>query len=404
MVQKSEKQFRVHPAHIHAIAGALTEVFANGRYADKVVEYTLANNPKAGSKDRAFIAESIYNLVRFWRLYWAVLGKEVSYQKNDLWQLFGVYWLMAGNELPEFSEFKGLNPKTLKENYEHATKNPRLILSVNDELMELMQEQTKEIEAMNRPADVHLRVNRLKISLQALADKLLKEGIQTEKSELSPDGLIVKNRKHFLNNELFKQGMFEVQDSGSQVISQFLNPSPGSRVVDACAGAGGKSLHLATIMQNKGKIISMDVEAVKLEELKRRARRAGITCIEPRAIESMKTIKRLNDSADFLLLDVPCTGSGVLRRNPDAKYRIDRKMLERVTQTQQEILVNYSKMLKSGGTLVYATCSLITDENERQVQAFLENHVKAFSLVEQKTIYPSNHNSDGFYMAKLRKA
>jgi 16S rRNA (cytosine967-C5)-methyltransferase len=118
----------------------------------------------------------------------------------------------------------------------------------------------------------------------------------------------------------------------------------------------------------------------------------------------MKTIKRLNDSADFLLLDVPCTGSGVLRRNPDAKYRIDRKMLERVSQTQQEILVNYSKMLKSGGTLVYATCSLIADENERQVQAFLENHVKAFSLVEQKTIYPSNHNSDGFYMAKLRKA
>lgn len=403
MTQKPSKTLRVHPAHIHAITGALTEIFANGRYADKVVEYTLANNPKAGSRDRAFIAESIYNLVRFWRLYWAVLDKEVSFQKNDLWQLFGVYWLMEGNELPEFSEFKGLNPKALKENYEHAAKNPQLILSVNEDLLDLMPGLEKEIEAMNITADVHLRVNRLKISPGDLADKLQKEGIQTEKSDLSSDALVIKNRKQFLNNDLFKQGMFEVQDSGSQAISLFLNPTPGSRVVDACAGAGGKSLHMAAIMQNKGKIISMDVEALKLEELKRRARRAGITCIEPRPIESMKTIKRLYDSADFLLLDVPCTGSGVLRRNPDAKYRIDRNMMQRVTQTQKVILENYSHMLKPGGTMVYATCSLIPEENERQVTTFLENENGKYMLESQRSIYPSQNNSDGFYMARLKR-
>lgn len=403
MAQKSEKTFRVHPAHIYAITGALSEIFANGRYADKVVEYTLANNPKAGSKDRAFIAESIYNLVRFWRLYWAVLGKEIGFQKNDLWQLFGAYWMMAGNELPEFSEMKGLNPQALKENYQQALKTPQLYLSVNDELMELMKEQEKEMEAMNQPADVHLRVNRLKISPEDLADKLLREGIQTLDSDLSPDALIVANRKNFINNELFKQGMFEVQDSGSQAISLFLNPTPGSRVVDACAGAGGKSLHMAALMQNKGKLISMDVEAVKLEELRRRARRAGITCIEPRPIENMKTIKRLYDSADFLLLDVPCTGSGVLRRNPDAKYRIDRNMLQRVKKTQQEILENYSAIVKPGGTMVYATCSLIPDENEIQVNGFLENQKEKYGLEAQNTIYPSKHNSDGFYMARIKR-
>ena len=196
--------------------------------------------------------------------------------------------------------------------------------------------------------------------------------------------------------------MFEVQDAASQFIAPFLRVSPGMRVIDACAGAGGKTLHLAAIMKNKGRIIAMDVEAFKLEELQKRAKRAGVNNLEIKHIESSKTIKRLENSADRLLLDVPCSGLGVLKRNPDAKWKLSPEFIENVKELQQHILQDYCSMLKKDGLMVYSTCSVLPSENERQVEKFLERNGDKFELVDQKHIWPTE-GFDGFYMALLRK-
>ncbi|MCY7409890.1 MAG: hypothetical protein LH473_06420, partial [Chitinophagales bacterium] len=171
--------------------------------------------------------------------------------------------------------------------------------------------------------------------------------------------------------------------------------------IDACAGGGGKTLHLAALMQNKGLIIAMDNVQWKLDELKHRARRGGATIIERRLIDSTKVIKRLHNTADCVLLDVPCSGIGVLRRNPDAKWKLNLEYIERVKKQQEEILNNYAAMVKGGGKLIYATCSILNAENEEQVKKFLSTH-KEFSLEEEKRIFPSE-GFDGFYMARMKR-
>ena len=186
------------------------------------------------------------------------------------------------------------------------------------------------------------------------------------------------------------------------MIAPFLQVKPGMRVIDACAGAGGKTLHLAALMQNKGRIIALDTEGWKLEELKKRGRRAGVANVETRVIESSKTIKRLEKSADRLLLDVPCSGLGVLKRNPDAKWKLSVEFIDRVKAIQQQILTDYTSMLKPGGLFVYSTCSLFPSENEQQVEKFLKANSNKFELQEQKTILPSD-GFDGFFMARMKK-
>ncbi|MCL4125146.1 UNVERIFIED_CONTAM: hypothetical protein GTU68_009202 [Idotea baltica] len=176
------------------------------------------------------------------------------------------------------------------------------------------------------------------------------------------------------------------------------------RVVDACAGAGGKTLHIASLMENKGQIIAMDIYANKLHELKRRAKRNGAHNIETRAIESTKTIKKLYDKADRVLIDSPCSGLGVLRRNPDAKWKLQPDFLDKIRKTQQEILQQYSRMVKVDGKLVYATCSVLPSENQNQVQEFLNSESgKNFTLVKDKKVSAHKSGFDGFYMALLER-
>jgi 16S rRNA (cytosine967-C5)-methyltransferase len=195
--------------------------------------------------------------------------------------------------------------------------------------------------------------------------------------------------------------MFEIQDAGSQLIAPFLKPEPHMVVIDACAGGGGKTLHLAALMKNKGRIISMDTESWKLGELEKRAKRAGVTCVETQTIESPQTISKLTNTADRVLLDVPCSGLGVLKRNPDAKWKLSLNFIEKIKVLQQKILNDYSIMVKPGGLLVYSTCSLLPSENEKQVAAFLESQ-KDFQLLNEQTIYPSA-GFDGFYMALIKR-
>jgi 16S rRNA (cytosine967-C5)-methyltransferase len=206
--------------------------------------------------------------------------------------------------------------------------------------------------------------------------------------------------------ECFKKGFFEVQDAGSQMIAPLLNPQPGERVVDACAGAGGKSLHLAACMKNKGKIISMDIHEWKLNELKKRAARGGVDIIETKVIETNKTIKRLENSFDKILLDVPCSGMGVIRRNPDTKWKLSMEEIDRMILLQREILRDYSKMGKSKSTMVYATCSILNRENEDQVKWFLTEteEGKSWKLVEEVRLWPHKDGFDGFYAAKMERS
>ena len=172
-------------------------------------------------------------------------------------------------------------------------------------------------------------------------------------------------------------------------------------VIDACAGAGGKTLHMAALMENKGRILSMDITKWKLDELKKRARRATASNVEPRLIEGSKTIKRLECKADRLLLDVPCSGLGVIKRNPDAKWKLDAGFIERTKELQQKILTDYSIMTKKGGQMVYSTCSILPSENRQQVDIFLKAN-KNFEFIKDKSILPSA-GFDGFYMALIKR-
>ncbi len=386
-----------------AVVEGLHEIFVNKKYADKVIEKILKSNPKWGARDRRFIAETTYDIVRWYRLF-----KEISEaEEEDFWKLLGVWCLWNNTEFPDWEEFEGLNRKKIEAGYDSAQATRKIRESIPDWLDELGEKELgpdwdKELTALNEEAKVVLRVNTLKVDRKSLQKQLEEEEINTEAPVQFPDALILEQRQNIFTRQQFKDGLFEVQDAGSQLIAPFLKVEPGHRVVDACAGGGGKTLHLASLMQNKGRIIALDTEAWKLEELKKRARRAGAGNIETRVIESSKTIKRLENSADRLLLDVPCSGLGVIRRNPDAKWKLSLDFIDRVKELQQHILTDYSTMVKPGGLMVYSTCSLLPTENENQVQIFLESHKEKFELLEQKWIKPSE-GFDGFYMALLKR-
>ena len=228
------------------------------------------------------------------------------------------------------------------------------------------------------------------------------EEIDTEVIPKYPDALVLVERKNVFLTQAFKKGLFEVQDASSQLVAPFLDVRPGQKVVDTCAGAGGKTLHLASLMENKGQIIAMDIHAHKLAELKKRAKRDGAHNIETRPIEGTKAIKKLKGKADRVLIDAPCSGLGVLKRNPDSKWKLNPEFIERIKKTQAEILDQYSSMVKSGGKLVYATCSILPSENELQVKAFLKNHSE-FTLIKDKKVSPAASGFDGFYMALMEK-
>ena len=388
-----------------AVVLNLHDIFEGNRYADKVIEKALKQHPKWGARDRRFVAETTYDIVRWYRLFRELSGAG----EGDYWPLLGTWCAWNKIELPPWEEFDGLDPRQLEKNYERLSAVRRIRESIPDWLDALGETELpawwdKELHALNEEARVVLRVNTLKISLEGLRQLLQEEeGIETELIEGCPDALFLRERQNIFTRQAFKDGLFEVQDAGSQRIAPYLEVKPGMRVIDACAGAGGKTLHLAALMQNKGRIIAMDTEAWKLDELKKRARRAGASdLIEARLIDTSKAIKRLEGSADRVLLDVPCSGLGVLRRNPDAKWKLSPEYLDTVRTLQQEILEQYSVMVKPGGILVYATCSIFPSENEKQVEKFLASGSGKFERLAQDHCWPSD-GYDGFFMCRLKR-
>jgi len=402
---------KLHRPLVHGVAKALREIIQENKYAGKVIESLLKSNRKWGSRDRAFVAENVYDMVRWWRLVLAVDGRELINDRLDdaiLVRLIGVNLILKKVELPDWEEFKGLDPKEIFAKKKSLESERKIVQSIPDWLdktgaAELSEFWEPELSALNETAAVVLRVNTLKINKKELQSQLFKAGWETTEIQLVPDALVLAKRGNIFQTPQFKQGFFEVQDAGSQCIAPFLKAEPGMRVIDACAGAGGKTLHLGTLMQNKGSIVALDTETWKLKEMNRRARRNGIHIVQARPIVSTKVIKRLRHSADRLLLDVPCSGLGVLRRNPDAKWKLSPEFLDQVREAQASILQRYSTMLKPGGRMVYATCSILPSENERQVEHFLAAN-PAFKLADERKISPAKDGFDGFYMAALSNA
>jgi len=395
-------QIKLYPNLVSAVVDILSEIIQNGAFADKAIERAFKNNKRWGARDRNFIASSTYGVIRYMRLM-EFLCESVP-EEEKIAGLFKAYWWWTTKEISKTPELPNISESIFQSRLYKAKSIPAVLHSFPDWMVDQLkgdypEDYTKILETLNRESQVVLRANSLKTDKAPLLKQLTAEGIQLSAMPDS-DALLLSQRANVFRTEVFKKGWFEVQDRASQEVAPFLQVGPGMQVVDACAGAGGKSLHLAALMGGKGRIISMDTEAYKLAELKKRAKRAGAGNIEPRLIESNKTIKRLRDKADRLLLDVPCSGSGVIRRNPDSKWKIDEAFLDEITSTQAHILEIYSQMVKPGGKMVYATCSLFSRENEQQVALFLATHPE-FKLEEERHLLPHEFGFDGFYMARM---
>ena len=391
---------KLHKHLVNSVAETLQEIFTKNRFADRAIEKLFKQNPKWGSRDRRFVAEAVYDIVRNYRLY-----SELAQSQKNFWFITAVWLVLKEIEFPDWQEFKHVDKNFITKQNEKLKSNLPVSESYPDWLWELgikelgQKAWEKEAVAMNQSASVVLRANTLKTSLQKFEEAFKEFNISINKINGLQDAYELAKRENVFQNPLFKEGWFEVQDAGSQQIGEFVNPKTTDTIIDACAGAGGKSLHLAAIMKNKGKIISMDIESFKLEELKKRAKRAGAFNIETRLIEDSKTIKRLEGKADKVLLDVPCSGLGVIKRNPDAKWKLSEETINRTKILQQKILNEYAAMVKPGGSLIYSTCSILPSENKEQIEIFLKNN-SGFKFEKEKTIFPSE-GYDGFYMALM---
>lgn len=396
----------IHRNLLIGIHDALEETFfQDKKYADKVLERLLKAHKKWGSADRQVVSEIFYDIVRWKKRLEYYMGEGTK--PSNIYNLILAYLLWKKVKYKKFDEFDGIKTGGILSKLDKKTFPTKAIEhSVPDWLAGLFEKELeakweKEMSALNEQAPVILRANSLKISAENLVEILKEEGVNSFVLRGYPDAVQLEEKKNVFLTSAFKEGFFEVQDASSQKIAELLDVKEGMRVVDACAGAGGKTLHIAALMKNKGQIIALDIYEWKLAELKRRAKRAGAFNIETRFIEDNKVIKRLHNTADRLLIDAPCSGLGVLKRNPDSKWKIDEDFINRIKTEQENILQNYSKILKKGGKMVYATCSILPSENGEQVRKFLAENTE-FVLMKEENIMPSD-GYDGFYMALIER-
>jgi len=388
-----------------AIQSALHQIFNEHKQGDKVIQQLLKNNPKWGSRDRRFVARVMFDILRWKRLY-EYLGNADITTKEGKWIVLGVWSVLNDISLPDWDTFSTVNADIILEKNKNL-KDDKIKQSVPDWLYETGQKQLKdiwpdELQALNQEAGVVLRVNTLKTNVNDLFEILLSQEVDTYTDTNFPDALFLKKRQKVTHLKAYRQGLFEVQDASSQLVAPFTGAKAGQTVIDACAGAGGKTLHLATQMQNGGQLLAYDIYPSKIRELLTRARRNGVKNIIEAAVINNRIVKKNTNKADILLLDAPCSSLGTLRRKPGLKWELNPQKLQQINVIQQDIINRYEAMLKPGGTLVYVTCSILPQENEEIVNNFLATH-KNYIFVDDKTIWPSKSVGDGFYMAKLLK-
>lgn len=276
-------------------------------------------------------------------------------------------------------------------------------------------------KAFQRDAPVCLRAELSLVNRVELQTMLRDEGIATRNGSLSPAALVLDDRANLSVSQCYRRGLFEIQDEASQLVAYAVSPRRDWRILDACAGAGGKTLHLCDLMHDSGEIIATDTESKRLSSLQRRARKVGFTSIQTIPQHVLQSDAARPDRFDAVLVDAPCSGIGTARRNPRMKYRLTPKLLERLTRKQSELIDQFSNFVKPGGVLVYSTCSFLPQENDVIIERFLEGHrefvsedladvfntqgitlpfLKGFSHI---TLLPSIHQTDGFFIARMRR-
>lgn len=408
-------------AHAEAVLGLVLK-FAHP--ADAVVSHYFREHRQLGHADRGFVAETVFAVLRRLRSLRARCGEQASPRQLLLATLVLVRGWNQRELAPvlKASEESWLAGVRAGSDHDLA---PAAACDLPDWLYERLHARfsTEEMlvlaRALNQPAPLDLRVNTLKTNRQALLDKLQAEGIACEATPYSPLGIRLRDKPALAKHPLFLDGSFEVQDEGSQLLGLLLEAKRGEMVVDFCAGAGGKTLLLGALMKNSGRLYAFDVSDKRLANLKPRLARSGLSNVHPGRIEHERDlkIKRLAGKADRVLVDAPCSGLGTLRRNPDLKWRQSENSVVELTAMQASILDSAATLVKPGGRLVYATCSLLTAENADVVQAFLDRHPQfvlrpAYEILARHDIVidggmlqllPHRHNTDGFFAAVLER-
>lgn len=413
-----------------------------GRLADRALDQVLRAKRHLYSNERRAVAERVYALLRRQRTVDALLTRTVpgferrATSEQDQLRL-GASRILHGEEAARVARALGLRPADA----EMVGGLPRAVsalralppaerfaieASLPDFLAERFRRefgQRAEVEAaaMNERAPLTARVNGLKRDRAALTARLRAEGVAVRETPLSPLGLFLETRLNAFSLPSFREGLFELQDEGSQLLGLLVD-APPTRVVDACAGAGGKTLQLAAQMKNRGELFALDIDARRLEALKLRARRAGVHNVRIRQIpgagsEAVQALADLVGRADRVLVDAPCSGTGTFRRKPDARYRLTEQRLADHVAQQRALLEQFAPLVKPGGRLVYGTCSVLREENEEVVDAFLRGHPEftvlppsdrlGAELGERVThsgflrLSPGQHGTDGFFGAIL---
>ncbi len=405
---------RVYRNTAEAIISALYDVFVDGQYVNYIVPKVLKSNKKWGSKDRRFVAEAIYEITRFWNFHQYSAQQETVEEKEQIWPILASYLVVKNNSLPDWKEFTSCSIDEIIQRQNKAQSIFVLQQSLPDWLHELGINQLgqevweNEVIAQNQEADVVLRINSLAFPSNTIEERkaivsnsLAELGVTTKSIENYPDALQLIERKSIVQSKAYKQGWIEIQDANSQLVAPFCHPKENQIIIDACTGAGGKSLHLAAVVNNDADIYSLDVNPLKIEELEKRLLRANATCIEAGLVVDFSLIDYAKQ-ADVVLIDAPCSGIGTMKHEADKKWKLTPEFMEEITKLQQQVLLTYSPLVKPGGILVYATCSIFPMENQMVVQDFLQSKLGAnFQLDEEQTVLPSKTGFDGFYMARM---
>jgi 16S rRNA (cytosine967-C5)-methyltransferase len=408
-------------AHAEAVLGQLL-TFEHP--ADAVVSRYFREHRELGHADRAFVAETVFAVLRRGRSLEARCAGQLSNRRRLLaalavtrgWSQRELAPVLKGSEEEWLAAAKAMGEEDL---------SPAVRCDLPDWLYERLAAQFGADEvvalarALNQPAPLDLRVNTLKMNREALLEKLAADGIAAAPGPLSPLAVRLRDKPALAKSALFLEGAFEVQDEGSQLLGFLLEPKRGEMVVDFCAGAGGKTLLLGAMMRNTGRLYAYDVSDKRLANLKPRLARSGLSNVHPVRIEHERDqkIKRLAGKADRVLVDAPCSGLGTLRRNPDLKWRQSEESVAELTVKQASILEAAAKLVRPGGRLVYATCSLLAAENDEIVAGFLAKHPD-FKLLPASNILarhdiaidgetlrlrPDLHNTDGFFAAAMER-
>lgn len=408
----------------HAVH-ALIDILPLTHPADASLSRYFRNNHELGPKDRAFVAETVYAVLRRKRLLEHLAAPHTSPRHLILALLAKVQGLSLRELEPLLHKEES---EWLKQVKAVPTDDLPLAIRVDfpdwltERLVALMPEE--EILAlargMQQPAPLDLRVNTLRANRDEVLAILKRDGIPAEATPYSPVGVRIREKPAISRHPLFLTGKIEVQDEGSQLLGYLVAPKRGEMIADFCAGAGGKTLILGALMHSQGRVYAFDVSEKRLAQLKPRLKRSGLSNLHPQLIsnENDIKIKRLAGKLDRVLVDAPCSGLGTLRRNPDLKWRQKPQDIEELTQKQAAILTAAARLVKAGGRLVYATCSILAEENEQIVEAFLAMHPEfelraASEVLAQQNIpldtgkyfklAPHVHGTDGFFAAVMER-